>query len=164
VPTPRYNQAYPRGTYIPTVSASSQYSTGYPVSAINNGDRKGLNWASGGGWNDATAGVYPDWVEVDFPGWKLINEINVITLQDNYGSPVEPTEALTFTAYGITDFNVQYWDGANWVTVPGGSVTGNNKVWRKFTFNPVWATGVRVQVNNALASYSRITEVEAIGL
>jgi hypothetical protein len=166
MPTPRYNQAYPRGSYIPAVSASSQYSAGYPVSAINNGDRKGLNWASGGGWNDATAGDYTnDWVEVDFPGGssKLINEINVVTLQDNYGNPVEPTEATTFSAYGITDFDVQYKSGGSWVTVPGGSVTGNNKVWRKFTFNPVWATGVRVQVNNSLAAYSRITEVEAIG-
>ena len=78
-------------------------------------------------------------------------------------SPVEPTEAMTFTTYGITDFDVQYWNGGSWVTVPGGSVTGNNKVWQKFTFTPVWATGVRVQVNNALASYSRITEVEALG-
>ena len=39
-----------------TAAASSTYGSGYPASAAINGDRKGLNWNSGGGWNDATAG------------------------------------------------------------------------------------------------------------
>ena len=109
------------------VTASSTYSASYPASAVNNGDRKGLNWGNGGGWTDATPGAYPDWVQIDFNGMKTICEIDVFTIQDNYGNPVEPTDAMTFALYGITAFNVQYWDGANWVTVPGGSVTGNNK-------------------------------------
>ena len=54
-----------------------------------------------------------------------------------------------------------YWDGSAWVTVPGGSVTGNNKVWRKFTFTAVTTSKIRVLVNGALNSQSRITEVEA---
>ena len=68
---------------------------------------------------------------------------------------------MTFTQYGITQFDVQYWDGAAWVTVPGGAVNGNNKVWRKFTFAPVTTTKIRVLVNNALDGHSRITELEA---
>ena len=38
-------------------SASSTYvAPGYsfPVAAVNNGERAGLNWGNGGGWNDAT--------------------------------------------------------------------------------------------------------------
>lgn len=142
-------------------TASSTYSTAYPTAAVNNGDRKGSNWGNGGGWNDANAGVYPDWVQVSFNGTKSISEIDVFTVQDNYAAPQEPTETLTFASYGITDFEVQYWDGANWTAVPGGSVSGNNKVWRKFSFPPVSTTRIRVLVTNALASFSRITEIEA---
>ena len=143
------------------VTASSTYNSAYPVAAVNNGDRKGSNWGNGGGWNDGSYGTYPDWVQVDFNGTKSIAEIDVFTLQDNHPAPQEPTEALTFTAYGITDFEVQYWDGANWKTVPGGSVSGNNRVWRKFSFSPVTTTRIRVLVTNALAGASRITEIEA---
>ena len=45
--------------------------------------------------------------------------------------------------------------------MPGGDVTGNNKVWRKFTFTPISTTKIRVFVTNALAGYSRIAEIEA---
>ena len=145
-------------------SASSSYSTGYPASAVNNGDRKGLNWGSGGGWNDGTGGAYPDWVEVAFSGVKTIDEIDVFTLQDNYSSPSEPTETMTFGAYGIIAFDVQYWDGSAWVTVPGGSVSGNNLVWRKFTFAAVSTDRIRVLINSAANGFSRVVEVEAYGV
>jgi len=146
-----------------TATASSSYGPGYPASAVINGDRKGMNWSVGGGWSDATANSYPDWVQVNFNGTKTIDEIDVFTLQDNYGNPADPTETMTFTTYGITAFDVQYFDGSNWVTVPGGSISGNNNVWRKFNFAPVTTAKIRILVNNALASYSRITEVEAWG-
>jgi len=32
---------------------------------------------------------------------------------------------------------VQYWNGSVWVDVPGGNVTGNNLVWRRFIFDPI---------------------------
>ncbi len=74
------------------------------------------------------------------------------------GAGAQPT---TFTKFGITDFDVQYWDGTRWTTVPGGSVTGNNKVWVKLKFPAVYTDRVRVVVNKALAVHSRIVEVEA---
>src|SRR5208282_3562106 len=43
-----------------TASASSTYvypGYSFPASAVINGDRTGLNWGYGGGWNDATANV-----------------------------------------------------------------------------------------------------------
>jgi hypothetical protein len=142
-------------------TASSTYNASYPASSVINGDRRGLNWNSGGGWNDSTGGAFPDSVEVAFPGPRTLTEVDVFTLQDNPASPSEPTEAMTFTKYGVTQFDVQAWDGAQWVTVQGGAVTGNNLVWRKFTFAPVTTTKVRVLVRGALGGYSRITEVEA---
>ncbi|MDY0747258.1 PKD domain-containing protein [Paucibacter sp. R3-3] len=142
-------------------SASSVYDTRYPVAAVNNGDRRGLNWNAGGGWNDGTKGIYPDWVQIDFNGTQTISEIDVFTLQDNTASPSVPTLDMTFSTYGVTQYEVQYWDGANWVDVQGGNVTGNNKVWRQFTFPPVNTPRIRVLVSNALNNFSRIVEVEA---
>lgn len=70
------------------VFASSTHSAAYPVTGANNGDRTGAAWAQGGGWNDATAGSFPDWLQVSFSGEKLIEEIGVVTLQN--GAPIEP--------------------------------------------------------------------------
>jgi len=169
VPTNRIQFNLPPGTNVAlasngaTATASSSYSGGgsYPASSVINGDRKGVNWGSGGVWNDDTANTYPDWVQVSFNGSKSINEIDVFTLQDNYGNPSEPTEAMTFSQYGIVDFKVQYWDGVGWTAVSGGVVTGNNKVWRKFTFSSLTTDKIRVRATNALNSYSRVTEIEA---
>jgi hypothetical protein len=84
-----------------------------------------------------------------------------VTVQDAYLSPVEPTAALTFAQYGLTDFTIQYWDGAQWRTVPGGVISGNRQVLRTVTFTPLTTTRIRVWVTGALMGYSRITEVEA---
>ena len=80
--------------------ASSVYNSQYPVAAVNNDDRKGAAWGNGGGWNDATANAFPDWVEVDFNGNKTIDRVIVYTLQDNYPNPIEPTDTLTFASTG----------------------------------------------------------------
>lgn len=87
----------------------------------------------------------------------------MFTVQDNWQNPSAPTEAMTFSAYGLTGYEVQYWSGSSWVTVPGGSVTGNNKVWRKFTFSPITTSKIRVLTNASGDGYSRLTEVEAWG-
>jgi hypothetical protein len=68
---------------------------------------------------------------------------------------------MTFSQFGITHFQVQYWDGAAWVTVPGGGVINNNKVWRQFVFAPVTTQRIRVLVNSSAYYLSRIVEVEA---
>lgn len=169
VPTNRIQTVYPPranfalATNGATASASSTSSSSYPASAAINGDRKGTYWGLGGGWMDATANTYPDWIQVNFNGGKTIDEVDVFTLQDNYSNPSEPTESMTFSQYGIVDFQVQYWNGLGWVTVAGGSVTGNNKVWKKITFSQITTSKIRVNVTNALSNYSRVTEVEAWG-
>jgi hypothetical protein len=42
-----------------------------------------------------------------------------------------------------------------------GSVTGNNKVWRKFTFSPIATNKIRVLTHASGDGYSRINELEA---
>jgi len=99
---------------------------------------------------------------VDFNGSKTISEIDVVTQQDDYQNPVEPTLGQTMSPYGITAFDVQYWNGSSWVTVPNGSVTGNNKVWRQFTFASVTTSKIRVVVHDSADHvYSRVVELEA---
>ncbi len=142
-------------------SASSTYNAAFPVSAINNNERAGLNWGNGGGWNDATANAFPDTVQIAFNGSKTINRVVLYTLQDNYASPVEPTDTMTFSLYGITAFTVQGKQGNRWVTL--ASATGNNLVKRTVTFAPFTTSSIRIRVTSALASYSRITEIEAWG-
>ena len=130
--------------------------------AVNNNERAGVNWGNGGGWNDATSDAYPDWVQINFNGSKSIDRVVVYTLQDNYANPIEPTDSLTFTQYGITDFTVQGWNGSAWVTL--ATVSGNNLVKRSVTFAAFTTDRIRVNVTNALARYSRITEIEAWGV
>ena len=81
-------------------TASSILNANYPPSGAINGDRRGLNWGAGGGWNDGTPNAWPDWIEVAFNGPKTIDEINVFSMQDNYTAPVEPTPTMTFASVG----------------------------------------------------------------
>jgi RHS repeat-associated protein len=138
--------------------ASTTLAPYYPA-YVTDGSRRAVNSA---GWLDNTYQSFPDWIEVDFNASKTISEIDVITQQDDYQNPIEPTLTKTFSLYGITAFDVQYWNGSAWVTVPNGSVTGNNKVWRQFTFTSITTSKIRVVVNaGADNAFSRVVEVEA---
>ncbi|HEV7473972.1 MAG TPA: Ig-like domain repeat protein, partial [Pyrinomonadaceae bacterium] len=144
-----------------SASASSQYGALFPASGVIDGEHHGNNWGSGGAWNDGTLGSFPDNVEVNFNASQSINEIDVYTLKDDYNSGSTVTGATTFTSYGITDFEVQYWNGSGWVVVPGGTVTGNNLVKRKFVFTAIATNRIRVVVNGSADGYSRVVELEA---
>jgi hypothetical protein len=52
----------------------------------------------------------------------------VFGVQDTYWAPSTPTPTMTFTQYGLVAFNVEYWTGSTWATVPGGMVTGNTLI------------------------------------
>jgi hypothetical protein len=119
-------------------------------------------WHTGSsGWNDGTPDVFPDWIEVNFGRLRSINWINVFTVPDNYRDPSDPDPTLTFTQYGIADFDVQYWTGRAWRTVPNGAIRGNRNVVRKISFPVIATNKIRVVVFNALGGESRITEIEA---
>jgi hypothetical protein len=146
-----------------TAFASSTFSGSFPVSAINDGDRAGLNFGAGGVWKDATLNVFPDWVEIDFSGAQTIDHVIVYSVQDNNLSPVDPSDTLTFTKLGLTGFDVQTWNGSVWVTQ--GSVIGNSLVKRTVFFTAIATTKIRVNINGARGPksgvYSYVTEVEA---
>jgi hypothetical protein len=142
--------------------ASSTHSAVFAAAGVNNGERAGAEWGTANaGWNDATANAWPDWIEVDFEGYKSIDRVVVYTTQDNFASPVEPTDAMTFSQYGVRDFTVEGWNGSTWVTL--ASVSGNNLVKRTVTFAATTVDRIRVNVTGSLDRYSRITEIEAWG-
>jgi hypothetical protein len=142
-------------------TASSTYNTGYPVSAIINDERTGANWGHGGGWADGTLNVWPDYVEIAFNGFKTIDMVVVDSVQDNYTNPVEPTEAMTFTKYGVQDFTVEGRTSGGWVTL--GTVTNNNLVERTVSFAETTVDRIRVTITRSLSVWSLLTEVEAWG-
>lgn len=145
-------------------SASSILGPGFPASGANDGDEKGTNWGSGGGWADATSGSFPDWLTIDFSGSKTISEIDVFTLQDDLKSPAVPTETMPFSTYGLTAFEVQVWMGSAWVTVGSVSASDPRYIVRRLKFPAVTTSKIRVLTNAAIDNgYSRITEVEAWG-
>jgi RHS repeat-associated protein len=159
--TGRFNVALAANGAIATAS-SAHTCCGFSTTGAINGNNRGP-WGNGEGWNDATPDVVPDWIQVDFAGSKLIDEISVFSLHDNYTVENTPTETQTFTLYGLLSFNVQYWNGSSWITVPGGTVTGNNKVWRKFTFSPITTNKIRVWISAVPDSWSRVVEIQAFG-
>ncbi len=138
------------------VTASSTFGSNYAASYAVDGIRKTGLWTTT--WADATAGAYPDWLQVDFSGSKTIDEIDVFSGQKN-GS-IEPTATMTST-YALADFQVQYWNGSSWSAVTGGSVTANQLVWRKFVFSSLTTTSIRVLITRSANSLSRIAEIEA---
>ena len=54
----------------------------------------------------------------DFAGSKTIDEIDVFSLHDNYTEANTPTDTQTFSLYGLVNFEVQYWNGSAWATIP----------------------------------------------
>jgi hypothetical protein len=151
-----------------TATASSTYSAEYPASAVIDGDRSGAGMGSGGLWADGNA-AYPDWVQVNFNGSKKITEIDVFSMQDSYFAPVAPSTYLT-SSYRNASFQVQFCPegvtctsavpGTGWEDVPGGNVTNNFNVWRRFVFNPVVASGIRVVITGGTGT-SFLAEIEA---
>ena len=112
-------------------------------------------------WVDATPNTYPDWVEIKLRAPTAIDWINVFTVRDNPDVSDEPPPNEVFTKNGITDFDVQYWNGRVWKNVPGGAIRGNRNVWRKIAFAPITTDKIRVVVRKALGPYSKIMEIEA---
>jgi len=145
-----------------TVEASSTLSSNYPAESAIDGDRTGTGWEQGtGGWNDATNGQWGDWILVAFDGEKLIDRVEVVTLQDSYRTAGDPQAETRFARYGIVDFDVEAEVGGEWRVV--GSVRGNDLVRRTVRFEPLRTQRVRLVVHRGLEGYSRVVEIEAYG-
>jgi hypothetical protein len=147
----------------PAIASST--SSPYSAAAAIDGEHRGLNWLSGGGWQGAGS-TNNDSLQVDFGDFKMIDEIDVFMIQDDYASPIEPSLDTPSTSYGLTNFTVQYRNKFGvWtdVKVFGNPVIDNKKAWRQFKFTPVRTKQIRVLVTKTPDGWSRIAELEAWG-
>jgi hypothetical protein len=70
-----------------TATASSTLGTGYPASAVIDGDRSGANWKNGGGWKDNTpASALP---AAATTSWSSSGGYDITTVSNVFGSVVE---------------------------------------------------------------------------
>lgn len=160
------NLARAAGTTVRASSYHDGFFGKYSMESAVDGIKSGKGWTNNGGWSDDTPGNMDDWYQLDFNGKKTISAIDLYFLQDNFSSAnvANPTLDTTFTRYGMAGYDVQYWDGTGWITVPGGSVVNNNKVWTQYGFDPITTNRVRVRFYKEIAAGSsaqaRLVEIE----
>jgi hypothetical protein len=142
------------------VATASDEAVNYDADGAINGNRTLTDWGSNGGWGTAsvvTGGSHT--LQVDFNATYTIDTIDVITYGNLHGNNEPVLNVTTFSTHGATAYTVDYWNGSSWVQV--GNVTGNDKVWRQFTFSPVSASKARVSVTAAATDdIARIVEFQ----
>lgn len=139
--------------YVP-VTASSEHLPIYPACGAVDGDRDSEHWAKGTGWNDATKGNFPDWLQVTFDQPQTVGRVDLYTLN---------SKQYPSAKYGLKDWDVQVQVNGAWQTV--APVRDNTSGLTSSTFTPVTATAVRILslASNEGPTYSRVVELEAYG-
>ena len=142
-----------------------QGSAYFPLKSLIDGERSDRFWANDGGWNSATSvdAAHPIAITLDLGGAHAIDEVDLFTVRDGYGAPTPPMPPDLFTAYGVTDFDVEALVNGQWVHVTGSPVTGNHQVWAPLRFSPIMTSQIRVTVRGVSGIYARITELEVWG-
>ena len=62
-------------------------------------------------WTDDTVDEFPDVVQINFFGTKMIDRVVVYSVQDNYFDGIDPTDSDPCYIYGLVDFTVEAWNG-----------------------------------------------------
>ena len=137
--------------YMP-VTASSENLPTYPACGAVDGDRDSTHWASTTGWNDATKGSFPDWLQVTFDQPVQVGRVDLYTL-DSTKYPA--------ARYGLSAWDVELQVDGAWQTV--AQVRGNTVGEVSSVFAAQTATALRVTTlaSNEGLTYSRIVELEA---
>jgi hypothetical protein len=141
-------------------TAVNQVDAGFRAEGAINGDRRGANIGNNDGWV-SLRNTSPAWLQVGFAGLPTIDKVCVISAQDDWRAPIEPTLGTQFSLYGLVDFHLDQWNGSSWQPIPGTAVTGNAQVVRCLVF-PAMSTGrIRLVVTRTPDAYSRVIELEA---
>lgn len=130
-----------------TVTASSEHASGmYLADSVVAGHTTGERWARGGGWNDATEGEFPDWIEVHLAEPAIVQAVKILTL--------EPAER-----YGIRDFDVFCQRGSEWILC--GEVRDNEEASVAVGVPAIRTSRIRVVIHASNDdAYSRIIAVQ----
>lgn len=137
-----------------TVTASSEVDPLAPsASSVIDGRTDPARWGlTGGGWQDGTAGVFPDWLEVALHGQRAISRIDVYTLN---------SQAFPADTYGIRDYLLEYWTADGWAAL--ASADNNEAGLITHTFSPVTTDRIRLTImaSNGEGDHSRVLEISA---
>ncbi len=133
---------------LTAVATASSTFVEYSVDNINDGDTSTAVGSEYSWTNDHSSpeGKLPQWVELDFGVKKTFTKI---VLYSSSGEHI------------IQDFQIQYWDGANWATIE--TVVGNTEVISTYTFDAIESAKVRVYATKGSvyqAWFARINELE----
>ncbi|MBM0224168.1 hypothetical protein [Micromonospora sp. ATA51] len=136
---------------VATMSASSTHASSSP-SLANNGNTDSEQWNNGaGGWNDGTAGEFPDSLTATWERPVRLGRVKVFTL-DSRQYPA--------ASWGLRDYEVQLQVDGVWQTA--AEVRGNTAGVVESTFAATTASAVRIIVHDTNDhGYSRIMELEA---
>jgi hypothetical protein len=134
----------PDGKCSPVFNAMKEWEIGSNVGAYHNGgttnelidgDLAQKGWDGKSAWTDMTPNLVPgDCMQVgpvSRTGFgSRVNQIAVVSRQDDWQNAVPPTPDMKFTKHGAVDITVCYSvdEGHNWICPPGGAVSGNDKV------------------------------------
>lgn len=136
-----------------TVTASSTYSSEYAADGVIDGKTSSDLWGSNGGWQDGTAGTFPDSLEIDFGAAKTIDKIILSTLDSS---------TYPASSYGVKDFNAEYLNTTTSTWENLFSVSGNTSGSVSNSFNAVTTSKIRINVTGSNdGQSSRVLEVEA---
>lgn len=134
------------------VTASSENLPNYPACGAVDGDRDSSHWGTTTGWNDATKGTFPDWLQVTFDQPVQVGRVDLYTL-DSTKYPA--------SRYGLSAWDVEVQVDGAWQTV--AQVRDNTLGEVSSTFATRTATALRVVTlaSNEGVTYSRVVELEA---
>jgi hypothetical protein len=162
------------GRHFPYATASSSHPLAPPFYAVD-----GSRWYHRSPPNRWVAGPSADgadWFEVDFGAERRLQEVDLYFLDDARGPRVEvggEVEASGFPdlpgAAGPmvrppASYDLQHWDGAAWVDVPGQARAPETPAGRRanrVTFPALSTTRIRVVLHHQQGSTSGLTEFEA---
>jgi len=146
------NELRVSGTYLGNKALAAVVSVSAPsdgslASYINDGNDLSC-------WGSAAGITFPQYITFDFGGQAVTT--SMATLVTHYGQ-----------GQGITSFNIEYWNGAVWVTAASNlsiswSQNSDTEEYRNVSFSPITATKIRIEVTGANMTWQKfaINEVK----
>lgn len=134
------------------VTASTENLPNYPACGAVDGDRDSGHWGTTTGWNDATKGTFPDWLQVTFDQPVPVGRVDLYTL-DSAKYPAN--------RYGLSAWDVELQVDGAWQTVAQVRDNTVGKVSSTFATQTATALRVLTLASNEGVTYSRVVELEA---
>lgn len=124
-------------------TAMSTY-PGYDVLKVNDGSASTEQTETESWCNDWPNQTFPQWVELTFPEPRTFSRL----------------ELYTSDGYPVADYDLEYWDGTEWVTL--AVIKDNGSVHRTHRFDVVTTEKFRVLTRRGFTqpTYHRINELE----